>query len=111
MPLAQIPQNPPTAKIASHYNSPVESRPVFADPSGRRHQILRFAGFGSMAAIAACLVAVVMAMTGGPQAPFTQWAAPQAPATAKQNPQQAGTRPLDHATAGGAVGSHSGGGP
>jgi hypothetical protein len=60
-----------------------------------------------MAAIAVCLVAVVVAMTGGPQAPFTQWAAPQPPATANNNPQQAGTRPFDHATIGGTVGSHA----
>jgi eukaryotic-like serine/threonine-protein kinase len=86
----------------------VESRPVFADPSGRRHQILRFAGFGFMAAIAACLVAVVVAMTGGPQAPFTQWAGP--PATAQHDPQQAGTVPLGHATVGGVPASGDGGG-
>ena len=57
----------------------VESRPVFADPSGRRRKVLRFAGIGSMAVLAAFLVATVMAVTGGPQAPFTQWAVPQAP--------------------------------
>ena len=63
----------------AHYDSPVESRPVFADPSGRRRKVLWFAGIGTMVALAAFLVAVLIALTGGPQAPLTQWAAPQAP--------------------------------
>src|SRR5215469_10756037 len=71
----------------NHYHSAVESRPVFADPSGRRRQVLRFAGIGSMAVLAAFLVAVVVAMTGGPKAPFTQWAGPQAPSSAKHGGQ------------------------
>ena len=64
----------------NHYDAGVEPRPVFADPSGRRHRVLRFAGIGSTAVLVAFLVAVVLAVTGGPQAPFTQWAVPQAPA-------------------------------
>ncbi len=58
----------------------MESGAVFADPSGRRHRILRFAGLGVAVLLAVFLGAVAVAMTGGPQAPFTQWAAPQAPA-------------------------------
>jgi len=72
-----------------HHHSPAESRPVFADPSGRRRRVLRFAGIGSMAVLAAFLVAVVMAMTGGPQAPLTQWAVPQAPPGARHGGDQA----------------------
>jgi hypothetical protein len=41
---------------------------------------MRFAGLGAGAVLAVCLGAVVLAMTGGPQAPFTQWAVPQAQA-------------------------------
>jgi hypothetical protein len=73
-----------------HHHSPVESRPVFADPSGRRRKVLRFAGIGSMAVLAAFLVATVMAVTGGPRAPLTQWAVPQAPSSgAKHSGDQA----------------------
>src|ERR1700730_1402817 len=64
-----------------HHRSAVESRPVFADPSGRRRKVLRFAGIGSMAVLAAFLVATVMAVTGGPRAPLTQWAVPLAPSS------------------------------
>lgn len=42
-----------------------------------RHHILRLAGLGVAAVLAICLGAVVVAMTGGPQAPLTQWAAPR----------------------------------
>jgi hypothetical protein len=63
----------------------VHSRPVFADPSGRRRRIMRFMGLGSAAALAACLGAVVLAIAGGPQAPFAKWAAPHAPAAATSN--------------------------
>jgi hypothetical protein len=57
---------------------PVESRPVFADPSGRRRRIMRRVGLGSAAALVVCMGAVVVAVAGGPQAPFTDWAAPHA---------------------------------
>jgi hypothetical protein len=59
----------------------VESGPVFADPSGRRRRVLRYAGRAAVACLAACLGAVFVAMTGGPQAPFTQWAVQPRPAT------------------------------
>ncbi len=71
----------------------VESRAVFADPSGRRHRILRLAGLGVAALLATCLGAVVVALTGGPHAPFTRWAAPQvlaASPTGHAAPQAAG---------------------
>jgi len=55
----------------------VESQPVFADPSGRRRRVMRYAGLGLTAVLAVCLGAVVVAMTGGPRAPLTQWAAPR----------------------------------
>jgi hypothetical protein len=60
----------------------VESRPVFADPSGRRRRTMQRVGLGSGAALVACLGAVVVALAGGPQAPFTGWAAPHARAAA-----------------------------
>lgn len=72
---------PGAVTCPNHYDAPVESRPVFADPSGRRHRVLRFAGIGSMAVLVAFLAAVAMAVTGGPQAPFTHWAVPQASAS------------------------------
>src|SRR6516164_9410930 len=56
----------------------MESRPVFADPSGRRRRIMQRAGLGSAAALVVCLGAVVVALAGGPQAPLTGWAAPHA---------------------------------
>src|SRR5215472_1479983 len=55
----------------------VESRPVFVDPTGRRRQVLRRTGMGAVAVLVACLGAVVVALAGGPQAPFTHWAAPR----------------------------------
>jgi hypothetical protein len=79
-----------------------ESRPVFADPSGRRRRVLRYAGRAAVACLAACLGAVVVAMTGGPQAPFTQWAVQPGPAISA----------TDHASAqpaGRAAGRASGG--
>lgn len=42
-----------------------------------RHHILRLAGLGVAVVLAICLGAVVVAMTGGPQAPLTQWAVPR----------------------------------
>lgn len=65
---------------------------MFADPSGRRQRILRFAGFGSMAVITLCLGAVIVAMSGGPRAPFTQWAGPQVPSSSA--PAHPGNQPL-----------------
>jgi len=44
-----------------------------------RHHVLRLAGLGVAVVLAICLGAVVVAMTGGPQAPFTQWAAQRPP--------------------------------
>src|SRR5882757_2441442 len=62
------------------YTPAVHSRPVFTDPSGRRRRVMRRIGLVSAAALAICLGAVVVAMAGGPAAPFTDWAAPRAPA-------------------------------
>src|SRR5689334_13575403 len=64
------------------YTPAVHSRPVFTDPSGRRRRAMRRIGLVSVAALAICLGAVVVAMAGGPAAPFTNWAAPRAPAAA-----------------------------
>jgi hypothetical protein len=85
----------PVQRAADRYTPVVESGPVFADPSGRRHRVLRFAGLGAAAVLAVCLGFVAVAMTGGPQAPFTQWAAPQVPASPPggQNSQAAGHSP------------------
>ena len=41
---------------------------------------MRRIGFVSAAALAICLGAMVVAMAGGPTAPFAEWAAPRAPA-------------------------------
>jgi hypothetical protein len=68
----------------------VESRPVFVDPTGRRRRVLRRAGMGAVAVLVTCLGAVAVALAGGPQAPFTHWAAPQPAAPA----------PSDHARSG-----------
>jgi hypothetical protein len=57
---------------------PMESRPVFADLSGRRRRIMQRVGLGLAAVLVVCLGVVVVAVAGGPQAPFTGWAAPQA---------------------------------
>jgi len=46
---------------------------------------MRRIGGVSAAALAICLGAVVVAMAGGPEAPFTEWAAPRAPAAAVHN--------------------------
>lgn len=50
---------------------------MFADPTGRRFRMLRVAGITATAALTVCLGAVVVALTGGPSAPFTQWAVPR----------------------------------
>lgn len=62
--------------------------------------MLKLVGFGSMGVMAAFLIAIIVAVSGGAQVPLTQWAVPQAPATsgAKQNAQQAANRPFDHAS-------------
>jgi hypothetical protein len=39
---------------------------------------MRYAGLGVTGVLAVCLCAVVVAMTGGPQAPFTHWAVQRA---------------------------------
>ena len=62
--------------LASRYTPPVESRPVFVDPSGRRHRIMRKLGIAAASVLVVCLGAIVVAMAGGPQAPLTNWAAP-----------------------------------
>jgi len=67
------------------YTPAVHSRPVFTDPSGRRRRAMRRIGLVAAAALAICLGAVVVAMAGGPAAPFTDWAAPRAPAAAPHN--------------------------
>jgi len=56
---------------------------------------MRFAGLGAAAVLAVCLGSVAVAMTGGPQAPFTQWAVPQVPASPSggHNSQAAGHSP------------------
>ena len=64
------------------YTPAVHSRPVFTDPSGRRRRVMRRIGLLAAAALAICLGAVMMAMAGGPAAPFTNWAAPHPPAAA-----------------------------
>src|SRR5215469_4298133 len=65
-----------------HYTPAVHSRPVFADPSGRRRRAMRRIGAISGLVLALCLGAVVVALAGGPAAPFAEWAAPHAPVTA-----------------------------
>jgi hypothetical protein len=91
------------SEIESQRTPLAESGPVFADPSGRRHRVLRYTGLAAAAVLAACLGAVIVAMTGGPQAPFTQWAAQRLPATsasghASARPAGGGTRgPLQDA--------------
>src|SRR5205807_9384880 len=67
------------------YTPAVHSRPVFTDPSGRRRRAMRRIGLVSAAALAICLGAVVVAMAGGPAAPFTNWAAPRVPAAATRD--------------------------
>src|SRR6266576_5687070 len=67
------------------YTPAVHSKPVFTDPSGRRRRVMRRISLVSAAALAICLGAVVVAMAGGPAAPFADWAAPRAPAAAPHN--------------------------
>ena len=71
-----------TASDQHRYTPAVHTRPVFTDPSGRRRRAMRRIGLVSAAALAICLGAVMVAMAGGPAAPFTNWAAPRAPAAA-----------------------------
>jgi hypothetical protein len=75
-------QETQTRSDQHRYTPAVHSRPVFTDPSGRRRRAMRRIGLVSAAALAICLGAVVVAMAGGPAAPFTNWAAPRAPAAA-----------------------------
>lgn len=60
--------------------------------------MLRYSGLAAAAVLTACLGAVVVAMTGGPQAPFTQWAAQQLPATSASG--HASARPVGRGTGG-----------
>ncbi|MBO0836848.1 MAG: hypothetical protein J2P28_15265 [Actinobacteria bacterium] len=60
-------------------------RPIFADPSGRRRRLMFRMGIAAAVALAACLGAVVVAIAGGPQAPFTQWAVPGSGAASGAN--------------------------
>src|SRR6266699_225832 len=73
------------ARDQRRYTPAVHSKPVFTDPSGRRRRVMRRIGLVSAAALAICLGAVVVAMAGGPAAPFADWAAPRAPAAAPHN--------------------------
>ena len=73
------------ARDQRRYTPAVHSKPVFTDPSGRRRRAMRRIGLVSAAALAICLGAVVVAMAGGPAAPFTDWAAPRAPVAAPHN--------------------------
>src|SRR5256885_12134883 len=73
------------ARDQRRYTPAVHSKPVFTDPSGRRRRVMRRIGLVSAAALAICLGAVVVAMAGGPAAPFADWAAPRAPAAAPPN--------------------------
>src|SRR5256885_2855180 len=68
------------ARDQRRYTPAVHSKPVFTDPSGRRRRAMRRIGLVSAAALAICLGAMVVAMAGGPAAPFAEWAAPRAPA-------------------------------
>lgn len=91
----------PLWEDAGQYTPVVESGPVFADSSGRRHRVLRYVGLGAAVVLAVCLGAVVVAMTGGPQAPFTHWAVQQSPAARTGNAsQQAAGRSPDRGQAG-----------
>src|SRR5205823_14858325 len=84
------PGKPRAAHDQRRYTPAVHSKPVFTDPSGRRRRFMRRIGLVSAAALAICLGAVVVAMAGGPAAPFTDWVAPRAPAAA---PHHGGTTP------------------
>lgn len=56
---------------------------------------MRYAGLGFAAVLAVCLGAIVVAMTGGPQAPLTHWAVQQpaqAAPTGHESDQAAGHR-------------------
>lgn len=85
-----------TRHDSCRYTPAVQTSPVFADPSGRRRRVMRRIGFTSAAALAICLAAVVVAIAGGPTAPFTEWAAPQAPAAASHGNGPALRRSPDH---------------
>jgi hypothetical protein len=71
---------------------------VFADPSGRRLRLLRVAGIAASAALAVCLGAVGVALSGGPRAPFTQWAAPHPVGGARHGAQQGSASPAGQRT-------------
>jgi YVTN family beta-propeller protein len=101
-------------EAAGQYTPVVESGPVFADSSGRRRRVLRFAGLGAAAVLAVCLGAVVVAMTGGPQAPFTHWAVQQpaqAAPTGRASQQAVGGSPSAGRSNGAVPGSAGGQNP
>jgi hypothetical protein len=54
---------------------------------------MRRIGSVSAVALAICLGAIGLATAGGPQAPFTQWAAPHAPAAVRNDVTARGTAP------------------
>ena len=70
-----------------------------------------FAGLGAAVALAGCLGAVAVAMTGGPKAPFTQWAAPQTPASTPGGHGAASRSPNASASAGAQDGASGFAGP
>ena len=60
----------------------MEHGPVFSDPSGRRRRLMVRVGLAASGVLAIFLAVTVLAMTGGPEAPFMKWAAPHAPVQA-----------------------------
>jgi hypothetical protein len=89
--LADVRRGPAHRKHTAEWNFEMappllaRSEPIFTDTSGRRRRTMRRLGLVSAGTLTACLGAVVVAMAGGPQAPFTQWAAPHPLAAATPN--------------------------